>query len=248
MKPQGAGKEPLNPIELADMALDGDVAFDDLFSAAGPRGERSAAAHVRVVRRLERLLRIERNAAKMPDFTSSVLAEVGTRRGWLDRSSRRLVWGGRVLAAAAVLAALGTGLAVRRVAPEILPSPAGSSALASMVHAGESAAAVATAPLASVVESIEDRTPVLVHLTNTLASESGTIWRFSVSGDAPGMGRAMLVNYEVSPGPLPRRIAVSATLDEASLGVVEAVSGADRTPRWLRVSTRVPCGTVATRD
>ena len=78
------GADARDPVTLANEALDGDLSFDEALAGGG-------VDHIRQVRRVERLLSIERNAGT-PDLTSTVLGDVGARRGWLDSRSRAMVW------------------------------------------------------------------------------------------------------------------------------------------------------------
>lgn len=229
MKTNRPSTDALDPVALADAVLDGDRPMSDLLGCGGRRG----AAHVRSVRRLERLLDIEKNAARGPDFTGAVLGEVGDRRGWLDPPGRRWVWSVRALAAAVLLAALGTTLAVRRSAPEMMsPSPE-SSALASVVSAGERAASEACAPLTSVVETFESRAPVL----SRVGPGADALFRLKAE---PEVGGILLVAYRTSASPTPRcgAATVEISLDPAARRTVETVTGLDRSPRWLAVVTK----------
>ncbi len=206
-----------DPRTLADLALDGDGAYDDALAAGG-------AEHIRSVRRVERLLSIEKNAPKTPDLTATVLDDVGARRGWLDGRSRAMVWGGRGLVAATLLGALAITLGARRANPEITPVGPEVAALASVVEAGERAALGATAPIETVVETIEGGTPVLVRLTATIdgvmATESDfTLARVSCSPAPESGGRVVVVNY---------------SLDPASQRTIDAVCRFESAPRWVR--------------
>ncbi len=208
-----------DPVTLANQALDGDLPLDDALVGGG-------AEHIRSVRRVERLLSIESHASSAPDLTGVVLSDVGARRGWLDTRSRALVWGGRGLMAATLLAALAVTLSVRRAAPEFGPSAREAAALASVVDVGERAAASATAPLATVVETIETGTPVLASLTRTIEAPAQGSCEMSFAHGRqayvanPGGGRAIVVNV---------------TLDPASQRTVDAVCGDAGSPRWMRV-------------
>jgi len=198
-----------DPVTLANEALDGELSFDEALSGGG-------VEHIRQVRRVERLLSIERNAGA-PDLTNTVLGDVGARRGWLDSRSRAMVWCGRGLIAATLLGALAVTMSVRRAAPEFGPNAREAAALAQVVDAGERAAAGATAPLATVVETIETGRPVLASLTGTLGAP------------AP---RPVVCEGDRSRG---RRLVVDYTLDPASQRTIDAVSRDSQSPRWLRV-------------
>lgn len=219
MKHDRPSTDAQDPVTLANKALDGDLSFDDALVGGG-------AEHIRSVRRVERLLSIESHARTAPDLTSVVLSDVGARRGWLDTRSRALVWGGRGLIAATLLAALAVTLSVRRAAPEFGPNAREAAALASVVDAGERAAASATAPLATVVETIETGTPFLATLTGTI--------------EAPAQGSCEMTfargrqHNQLTPSHGGRVIVVNATLDPASQRTVDAVCGDAGSPRWLR--------------
>jgi hypothetical protein len=60
------------------------------------------------------LASLKRTADDAPDFTRSVLAEVGHRKPWLDSRERRWVWVGRMAAAAAVVAVVAGVFLVQR--------------------------------------------------------------------------------------------------------------------------------------
>lgn len=205
-----------DPMNLANRALDGDVPLDEALAAGGVQ-------HVRSVRRVERLLNIEKHSA--PDFTATVLDDVGARRGWLDSRSRALVWGGRGLIAATLLAAMALTLGVRRAAPELGPQAREAAALASVVDFGERAAAGATAPLATLVETIETGNPVLVTLTRRidapapLVSCELSLAKGARGTDSPVRGRVIVVN---------------AQLDPASQRTVDAVVRVSGASRWIR--------------
>jgi len=246
-------KTKLSPEALADLALDGDAPLD---AALSRDHTGRTARHVRAVRRLERLLRLEARSKTQPDFTAAVLEEVGVRRGWLDERSRRMVWVGRGLAAAALLAAFAAFLGVRRAAPELTaPSRGAPAALASVVEASERAASGATAPLAGVMEMIDGGRPVLVQVGATIGRRAEAAPH---APEAPRPARVYTVRLEDwesaaparSPKPAPAVFADSsaacgaaaqaslfATLDAASRRTVSAVVGLDRTPRWLRAKT-----------
>lgn len=241
----------VDPLRLADAALDGDLRVEEALDRSG-RGATRAAAHVRAIRRLERLLRVEKNSlgatGGAPDLTDRVLEAVGERRGWLDVRSRRLVWGGRILAAAALLAAIGLTLSVRRAAPEFVTPSATEHALASVVSSGERAATEATGTVTRVVETIEERTPVIVRMTTTLGAEPGMILRLSGAEDvqtatlfgprlaavrspAPsGFAPVSVATFRASAA----RVTVEAPLCPLSRHAVEAAAGVDRTPRLFR--------------
>jgi hypothetical protein len=242
-------RSKIDPLRLADAALDGDLRFEDALGRSG-RGASRAAAHVRSIRRLERVLRLEKNSVGVrsaPDLTGRVLGAVDERRGWLDGRSRRLVWGGRVLAAAALLGAIGLTLAVRRAAPDLLTPSSTEQALASVVSSGERAATRASEPAARVVEALDGRTPVIVRVTSTLCAEPEVAWRLS-GGVGNGLNdnsasiRASMVSvvrYERStaPGSLGRDeslVVVDAPLCPLSQHAVEVAAGFDRTPRLFR--------------
>ena len=207
--PTDSGGEKRDPLRLANEALDGDVSFDEAIASGG-------VDHIRQVRRVERLLSIEKNAGT-PDLTQTVLGDVGARRGWLDSRSRAMVWGGRGLIAATLLGALAVTLTVRRAAPEFGPHAREAAALAQVVDVGERAAAGATAPLATVVETIETGRPILASLTSTL--------------EAP-TPKSRVCERERFPE---RRLVVEVALDPASQRAVDAVCQDSQSPRWLRV-------------
>ena len=234
-------KKPIDPIELADLALDGERSLDETLGRLGASRSRRAAGHVRAIRRLERVLRLEKNglstAGRGPDFTEAILNEVDERRGWLDRPSRRLVWGGRTLAAAAVLMVIGAGLSVRRAAPEIVEPSRSQQALASVVKAGERAASDATAPIASVVETIEDGTPVMVRLTTTLSDDGAKLIRLTPSGSDDSLVMLRYVRSGPREASWSGSVVVESPLCPSTRRTVDAVAGVDRTPRWLRPMT-----------
>ena len=212
--PMDSGGEKRDPLSLANEALDGDVSFDEAIAGGG-------VEHIRQVRRVERLLSIEKNAGA-PDLTQTVLGDVGARRGWLDSRSRAMVWGGRGLIAATLLGALAVTMSVRRAAPEFGPNAREAAALAQVVDVGERAAAGATAPLATVVETIETGRPVLASLTGTL--------------EAP-TSRVLVYEGTRSPEHRPEyRIVVEAPLDPASQRAYDAVCQESRSPRWFRAA------------
>jgi len=253
MKPRGTNST-LTPEQLADLALDGDAPLDAALSH-DPSGR--AAKHVRGVRRLERLLRLEKSGRNHPDLTAAVLDEVGVRRGWLDGRSRRMVWAGRGLAAAALLGAFAALLGVRNAAPELTPARGAPAALASVVDAGERAASEASAPLAGMVEMIDGGRPVLVHVGVTLSragAESGSPAPrvYELRLDERALGSCVRFVRSFKPAEAPARpsappapvasqgtahASVLSTLDAASRRTVSAVVGLDRTPRWLRAKT-----------
>lgn len=216
MKNRRTSMDARDPVNLANRALDGELPLDEALGAGG-------VEHVRSVRRVERLLNIEKNAT--PDLTATVLEDVGARRGWLDSRSRALVWGGRGLIAATLLAALAVTLGVRRAAPEFGPQAREAAALASLVSAGERAAAGATAPLATVVETIETGDSVLITLTRgietpaPLASCELSLAKGACGTDSPVRGRIIVVNAE---------------LDPASQRTIDAVVRVSGSPRWVR--------------
>ena len=241
----------LTPEQLADLALDGDAPLDAALSR-DPSGR--AARHVRGVRRLERLLRLENSSGHRPDLTAAVLDEVGVRRGWLDDRSRRMVWAGRGLAAAALLGAFAALLGARNAAPELKPTRGAPAALASVVDAGERAASEASAPLAGVVEMIDGGRPVLVHVGVTLSRAGGVesgppaprLYELRLEEAALGscarfVRSAKPADAPAPASPMPSHVAsqasVLATLDAASRRTVSRVVGLDRTPRWLRAKT-----------
>jgi len=258
MKPRDQRTNPtrgaLTPEQLADLALDGDAPLDAVLSR-DPSGR--AAGHVRGVRRLERLLRLEKSSRQHPDLTAAVLDEVGARRGWLDERSRRMVWAGRGLAAAALLGAFAALLGVRNAAPELKPATGAPAALASVVDAGERAASEASAPLAGVVEMIDGGRPVLVHVGATFSRAGGADSGpaaprvYQIRLDEPAIGSCVRFVRSARPadapaspsapaapqGPAHAQASVLATLDAASRRTVSAVVGIDRTPRWLRAKT-----------
>ena len=232
MKKDRLSTDPLDPIELADAALDGDLDLD----AAMSRGGSSSAAHVRTFRRIESILKRDtKNTPQGVDFTASVLAEVGDRRGWLDRSSRRLVWGGRLMAAAALLLAVGATLAVRRAAPELMPASPPTSALASVVNAGQQAVSQAAEPVATVARTIGTRQPVLMQL-GELAGEHLLV-------ATEGEYVASLVMPATSCEPESRGgVVVTVSLDASTLRTVESVTGYSQqgTLRLFRVGSCEP--------
>ncbi len=105
------------PDHVIDSFLDGDLRREDsakLFSAL--RQDPGAA---RDLVGMQRAIDALRQPVPSPDFSASILAEVGKRKGWLNWSQRRAVWHGRVAAAALLLLLLGGVYVGQRVAPEV---------------------------------------------------------------------------------------------------------------------------------
>jgi hypothetical protein len=132
---------------------------------------------------------------------------------------------------------IGAGLSVRRAAPEIVEPSRSQQALASVVKTGERAASDATNPIASVVETIEDGTPVMVRLTTTLSEDGGKLIRLAPSGSDDSL---LMVRYARSTAPRSSwsgSVVVESPLCPSTRRTVDAVAGLDRTPRWFRPMT-----------
>lgn len=118
----GGGAPGENPRRLVDPLLDRELSSADArrvydWLGAGGRDARAAADEIVAARRIEAALKSDATAPPS-DLAHRVLADVGRRRGYLSRRGRRLVVGGRVaLAAALVLSVAGVSL-MRRSNPE----------------------------------------------------------------------------------------------------------------------------------
>ncbi len=97
-----------------------------------------------------------RRPVRAPDFTSSVLAEVGRRRPWMPAPLRRYVTAGRMGLAASFLVALAGAWMIERQTPGVYDLREQPAPLTQLVNAGRADAAAGLTALTGAVESLRE--------------------------------------------------------------------------------------------